>query len=139
MKTRTMFNEPHANCVAEPEIRADVEATPPSGSGGFAAPRAPEYSLTSLTRFQRITMSTWQLQDAKARLSEVVKKAAQDGPQHITLHGAPAAVVLSAQDYQRLVKRSRPKRFVDFLRDSPLKGIDLELERDRSAPRDIDL
>lgn len=39
-------------------------------------------------------MSSWQLQDAKARLSEVVKKAAQEGPQHITLHGQPAAVVL---------------------------------------------
>jgi prevent-host-death family protein len=133
-----MFNEPPATCVTEPG-NADLEATPPSENGGFAPPCALEYSLTSLTRFQRTNMSTWQLQDAKARLSEVVKKAAQDGPQHITLHGAPAAVVLSAQDYQRLIKRSRPKRFVDFLRSSPLKGVDLELERDRSAARDIDL
>jgi prevent-host-death family protein len=82
-------------------------------------------------------MSSWQLQDAKARLSEVVKKAAREGPQHITLHGAPAAVVLSEAEYQRL--RKRPKRFIDFVRSSPLKGVALDLTRDRSLPREIRL
>lgn len=82
-------------------------------------------------------MSSWQLQEAKARLSEVVKKAAQEGPQHITLHGEPAAVLLSEADYRRLNKR--PRRFVDFIRNSPLKGMDLDLERDRSPPRDVRL
>ena len=82
-------------------------------------------------------MSSWQLQDAKARLSELVKRAAQEGPQHITLHGEPAAVVLSEDDYQRLKKR--PKRFVDFIRNSPLKGAELDLDRDRSPPRKIRL
>lgn len=82
-------------------------------------------------------MSRWQLQDAKARLSEVVKKAAQEGPQHITLHGQPAAVVLSDADYRRLKKR--PLRFVDFIRNSPLRGVDLDLTRDRSPPRKVRL
>jgi prevent-host-death family protein len=82
-------------------------------------------------------MSNWQLQDAKARLSEVVKKAAQEGPQHITLHGEPAAVVLSEADYRRLKKR--PTRFIDFIRSSPLKGVELDLTRDRSPPREIRL
>ena len=82
-------------------------------------------------------MSNWQLQDAKARLSEVVKKAAKEGPQHITLHGEPTAVVLSEADYQRLKKR--PKRFIDFIRNSPLKGVELDLTRDRSLPRKVSL
>jgi antitoxin Phd len=82
-------------------------------------------------------MSKWQLQDAKARLSEVVKKAAQEGPQRITLHGEPTAVVLSEADYQRL--RRRPKRFIEFIRTSPLKGVELDLVRDRSPPREIHL
>ena len=82
-------------------------------------------------------MSNWQLQDAKARLSEVVKKAVHEGPQHITLHGEPAAVVLSEADYQRL--RERPMRFVDFIRTSPLKGVELDLTRDRSLPRKVSL
>ena len=82
-------------------------------------------------------MSSWQLQDAKARLSEVVKKAAREGPQQITLHGVPAAIVLSVADYQRLKKRS--VRFVDFIRCSPLKGVELDLTRDGSAPREVAL
>ena len=82
-------------------------------------------------------MSDWQLQEAKARLSEVVKKAAEEGPQHITLHGRPAAVVLSETDYLRLKKR--PMRFVDFMRNSPLKGVKLDLTRDRSPSREVDL
>jgi antitoxin Phd len=79
-------------------------------------------------------MSSWQLQDAKARLSEVVKKAGQEGPQHITLHGEPAAVVLSEAEYRRLRKRPR---FIDFVKSSPLKGVELDLTRDRSSPREI--
>jgi prevent-host-death family protein len=82
-------------------------------------------------------LSNWQLQDAKARLSEVVKKASQEGPQHITLHGEPAAVVLSEADYQRL--RKRPMRFMDFIRNSPLKGVELDLARDRSMSRKVPL
>ena len=86
---------------------------------------------------RRLSCLTGNLQDAKARLSEVVKKAAQEGPQHITLHGEPAAVVLSEADYQRM--RKRPKRFIDFIRNSPLKGVELDLTRDRSMPRKVSL
>ena len=79
-------------------------------------------------------MSSSQLQDAKARLSEVVKKASLEGPQHITLHGQPA-VVLSEVDDQR--SRKRPKGFVEFIRSSPLRGVELDLTRDRSVPRTL--
>jgi antitoxin Phd len=82
-------------------------------------------------------MSSWQLQDAKARLSEVLKKAVQEGPQHITLHGEPTAVVLSEADYRRLKKP--PRRFIDFIRGSPLKGVELDLTRDRTPPREVRL
>ena len=82
-------------------------------------------------------MSQWQLQDAKARLSEVVKKAGKVGPQNITVHGELTAVVISWEDYQRLIK---PKAsFVDFMRKSPLVGVDLDTERDDSDCRDVDL
>ncbi len=84
-------------------------------------------------------MSTarWQLQEAKNRLSEVVRKARSEGPQVITLHGSAAVVVVSAQDYGRM---SRPKgKLVDFFRSSPLVGIKLNLTRSRDAGRKIDL
>ena len=80
-------------------------------------------------------MDRWQLQDAKARLSEVVKSAARKGPQEITVRGEPAAVVLSQADYQRLV-RGKPG-FVDFLRASPFVGVELDLRRDRSKTRAV--
>ncbi len=44
-------------------------------------------------------MKTWQLQEAKIHLSEVVRKAISDGPQNSTLHGKPAAVVVSYAAY----------------------------------------
>lgn len=82
-------------------------------------------------------MSTWPLQDAKARLSELVKRARTEGPQAITVHGDPAVVVLAVPEYERL---TRPKqRFSEFIRRSPLKGAKLDLERDRSTARDVDL
>jgi prevent-host-death family protein len=79
-------------------------------------------------------MGRWQLQDAKARFSEVVRSSQEGGPQEITVHGKPTAVVLSKADYDRL-KGTRPS-LVSFLRKSPLAGLRLEISRDRSAARD---
>lgn len=79
----------------------------------------------------------WQLQEAKARLSEVVKTAAKEGPQEITVHGQTAAVLLSGKDFARLAK-PRPG-FVEFLRRSPLAGTDLKITRDRSSDRPVEL
>lgn len=79
----------------------------------------------------------WQLQEAKNRLSEVVRKARSEGPQVITLHGSAAAVVVSAQDFGRM---SRPKgKLVDFFRSSPLAGVKLTLTRSKDSGRAIDL
>lgn len=79
----------------------------------------------------------WQLQEVKARLSEVVKTAAKEGPQEITVRGETAAVLLSGKDFARLAK---PKpRFVEFLRRSPLAGTDLPLVRDRTTDRPVEL
>jgi prevent-host-death family protein len=78
-------------------------------------------------------MGNWQLQEAKARLSEVVKKAAKEGPQKITVHGEPAAVVISSKEYERL---KRPKdSFIQFMRRSPLYGLDLDLRREQTLTR----
>jgi antitoxin Phd len=81
-------------------------------------------------------MRRWQLQEAKARLSEVVKSA-REGPQEISVRGEPAAVVLSIEEYERLKKKKLS--LAEFVRRSGLVGVDLELERDKSPARDIDL
>lgn len=79
----------------------------------------------------------WQLQDAKARLSEVVQSAQKQGPQHITVRGKKAVVLISQKEYQRL--RKHKPGFLDFMRTSPLAGFDLELSRDKSSTRRIEL
>lgn len=79
-------------------------------------------------------MYAWQLQEAKARLSEVIQKAINEGPQGISLRGRPAAAILSHADYEML---TRPKpSFTAFLRDSPLHGVELEWEQDTALTRE---
>ena len=75
----------------------------------------------------------WTLANAKARLSEVVDRA-QSGPQIITRHGKPAAVVVSAEEWAR--KTARKGTLAEFLLASPLRGAELELERVHDEPRD---
>jgi prevent-host-death family protein len=83
-------------------------------------------------------MQAWQMQDVKARLSEVIKLAEHEGPQEITLHGRPVAVLLSRSAFEQLSGRSQS--FVEFMRSSPLQGLDeLEFERDQTMTRDISL
>ena len=82
-------------------------------------------------------MKNWQVQEAKARFSALVRSAEIDGPQTITVHGRRAAVVLSADDYDRL--KHPQSSMAEFLRASSLVGVDLDIERDKLLPRDIDL
>ncbi len=82
-------------------------------------------------------MIKWQLQDAKNRLSELVRKAREDGPQVITLRGRDAVVVVSANEFGKL---SRPRgTLIDFLRKSPLAGVNLDLARSTDTGRRVDL
>ena len=82
-------------------------------------------------------MQSWQVQEAKARFSELIRNATTSGPQSITVHGRKAAVVLSASDYERLKLPSNS--LTEFMRNSPLAGVELEIERDASLPREVDL
>ena len=79
----------------------------------------------------------WQLQEAKNRFSEVVKKAIAEGPQVVTRHGEEIVVILSKAEYNRL-KKSQTS-LLEFFRSSPLAGVTLDLERDPSPARDVDL
>jgi prevent-host-death family protein len=66
----------------------------------------------------------WQLQEAKAMLSEVIKASALK-PQTITVRGKETAVILSVEEYKKLVK---PKQTLyEFIQSSPLRNIELEL------------
>jgi antitoxin Phd len=82
----------------------------------------------------------WQLQTAKAKFSEVFRLARTQGPQRITRQGTEGVVMISDEQYAKLsVKSHQPKSIVQFFRESPLVGLDLELERDRDTGRDLQL
>jgi prevent-host-death family protein len=83
-------------------------------------------------------VNKWQLQDAKNRLSEVVRKATDEGPQVITLRGDDAVVVVAADQYARLTRKPRGT-LVDFLRKSPLGTVALDLTRSRDTGRAVAL
>ena len=92
------------------------------------------------TNIARTGPHAWQIQTAKARFSEVFRLARTEGPQRITRRGKEGVVMISDEQYQRLtVKSQKPKSIVRFFRESPLAGVELELERDRDTGREIDL
>lgn len=82
-------------------------------------------------------MQTWQLHQAKDKLSEVVSRAVDDGPQMITRRGSEAVVVLSVEEYRKL--RKPETSLVEFFQSSPLAGVELDLERSEDTGREIDL
>lgn len=80
-------------------------------------------------------MQSWQLQEAKARMSELVKQA-QRSPQGITLHGKPVAVVVSQAAFESLSRASTS--LLDFMQASPLAGSDEpKFRRNRSLARQV--
>ncbi len=70
----------------------------------------------------------WQIQEAKARFSEMVERAIKDGPQTVTRHGKPVAVLVPADQYRRL--RSKGKSLKALLAAAPLQGVEIKRSRE---------
>lgn len=81
----------------------------------------------------------WALQDAKARFSEVVRKAKTEGPQRITVHGREEVVVISVEEYRRNKGERTGEVLVKLLHDSPLRDVSMDRTRTRSRVRGVDL
>ena len=85
-------------------------------------------------------IGSWQVQTAKARFSEVFRLARTRGPQRITRQGRESVVMVAEETYEQLTARARqPKSLVQFFRESPLVGMDIDLERSRDPGREIEL
>jgi len=82
-------------------------------------------------------VTTWKLQDAKNKFSEVIRKASDEGPQVVTKHGKESVIVLSFQDFKKL-KQSKTT-LVEFFRNSPLATVKLDIDRDKSLSRKVSL
>lgn len=80
-------------------------------------------------------MSTWQLQEAKNKFSQVVQDAMTEGPQTITKRGVESVVIISKKEYNDLAKNQ--KSLQTILKNTP--KADLEINRDKEKIREVEL
>ena len=80
---------------------------------------------------------TWSLQDAKNKFSQVVDEAHKDGPQIVTRRGVQSVVIMSIEDYKKLIKPETD--LIEFFKQSPLHGAALDVERSKGPSRKVDL
>ncbi len=80
----------------------------------------------------------WKLEDAKARFSEVVRRAREEGPQSVTVRGQRRVVVVDAEEFDRLAAPKAVVPLGDFLAGLGL-DLDLDLEREKDVGRDVEL
>ncbi len=99
-------------------MRSDQKPT--RGDHGRGVPPA-----TSAKRYRG-----WKLEDAKARFSELVRRAQNEGPQRVTVRGRDAVVVISAAELERLLPEERRLPFVEFMESLYVEGLDLSRKPD---------
>jgi antitoxin Phd len=102
------------------------------------SPRHPR-AARGATKAAPPAVPAWKLQDAKARFSQVVREAREQGPQRVTVHGKDAVVILSAEDYARLAPAAAQPSLHALLSSSPLQDLDFEHGSVRSPVRDVEL
>ena len=75
--------------------------------------------------------ATWRLEEAKARFSEVVRRAHDQGPQNVTVRGKQAVAIIDAAELQRLLPPGPDAiPLVEFIESLHIGGLDLTRERD---------
>ena len=100
---------------------------------GRARKRPTRRQLAALSGYR-----DWQLHDAKAHLSDLVRRAREEGPQRITVYGEDAVVAVATGDFAQLLAPSKPQRTLHaLLSDSPLRDLEFGEEGERSPVRDL--
>lgn len=82
---------------------------------------------------------SWRLQDAKAKFSELVRRAKSEGAQHVTVHGHEEVVVIGADEFRRLTGDRSGQVLIDAMQASPHRNANLAVSRTRLPIRDIRL
>ena len=80
---------------------------------------------------------SWTVAEAKARFSEVLDRAGRDGPQTVTRHGRPTAVIVDVDEWERRTRRTGT--LAEFFANSPLKDSGLQTTRRRDRARKVRL
>ena len=93
--------------------------------------------MTILDGPARLKKPVWKLEDAKTHFSEVVRRARSEGPQHVSLRGKEAVVVIATEELDRLSACAPALPLVAYLQSLHVDGLDLVREAD--AGRDFSL
>ena len=97
----------------------------------IAANRRTAQDSNAQTHPQVSPRATWRLEEAKARFSEVVRRAHDQGPQYVTVRGKQAVAIIDAAELDRLLPASpEVVPLVQFLEGLHIEGLDLTRERD---------
>ena len=80
--------------------------------------------------------TTWKLQNAKAKFSQLVERALHAGPQFVTRRGQEAVVVISVAEYNKLV--SKRLSFKEFLLSCPKIDDNFDIDRQKDLPRNLE-
>jgi prevent-host-death family protein len=107
-----------------------VELTRMGGFTTMPRTRPPRLSSADLPNH-------WPLQNAKARFSELVRRARTVGPQHVTIHGRDEVAVISAEAFHRLGGTETGQALIDALQSSPDRDFDIEPSGEPMPFRDI--
>jgi len=81
----------------------------------------------------------WPLQNAKARFSELARRARNVGPLHVTVRSRDEVVVVAAEEFRRLKGDRTGEALIAALQASPYRDIDIEPRRERLPVRDVKL
>lgn len=84
-----------------------------------------------------MAIDNWTVAGARARFSELIDQARTKGPQTITKRGRVAAVLVSAEEWER--KTKRVGNLAEFLAASPLRGSGLVVARRKDRARKVAL
>lgn len=108
-------------------------------SGGILVgmTRKPGSAVPSALKARHSQPGHWLLQDAKAQLSELVRRVRSEGPQHVTVHGRDEVVVISAEEFRRLRGDLTGQMLVAAMQSSPSPEIDIAPARASMPVRDV--
>jgi prevent-host-death family protein len=79
------------------------------------------------------------LQDAKAKFSQLVRDARNQGPQHVTVHGRDEVVVITAEEYRRLSGALTGAVLIAAIQASPHRELEITPTRSAGPVRDVTL
>jgi len=81
--------------------------------------------------------NVWQLQEAKAKFSQLVEDANIKGYQTITRQGKAVAVILSKKEFDKMTQSKNS--LLNFFKAAPCQEIELNIQRSKDLPRELDL